>query len=69
LNARSGRAPDAQLTLTGPKPLLAGVLLQPGKASAILDTGKVTSDGDVSALTRFADIMDTFDPNFNLATP
>ena len=36
LNARSGRAPDAQLTVTGPKPLLAGILLQPGKASAIL---------------------------------
>jgi alkyl sulfatase BDS1-like metallo-beta-lactamase superfamily hydrolase len=69
LNARSGRAPGAQLTLTGPKPLLAGILLQPGKASAILESGKVTSDGDVSTLTRLADIMDTFDPNFDIATP
>lgn len=69
LNARSGRAPDAQLTLTGPKALLAGILLQPGKASAILDSGKVTYDGDVSTLSRFADIMDVFDPNFNIATP
>lgn len=69
LNARSGRAPDAQLTVTGPKPLLAGILLQPGKASAILESGKVTHDGDVSTLSRFADIMDVFDPNFNIATP
>ncbi|ROZ50177.1 MBL fold metallo-hydrolase [Rhodococcus sp. WS3] len=69
LNARAGHVPDAHLTLSGPKPLLAGILLKPGDASAILDGGKVSATGDLSVLKTLAEVMDTFDPNFDIATP
>lgn len=69
LNARAGHVPDARLTLAGPKPLLAGVLLQPGKASAVLAGGTVEANGDLTTLDELAAITDTFNPSFNIVTP
>jgi alkyl sulfatase BDS1-like metallo-beta-lactamase superfamily hydrolase len=69
LNAREGHTDDAQLTLTGPKPALAAILLQPGNAEATITKTGLTTDGDLSVLNTLASVMDTFDAHFNLATP
>jgi alkyl sulfatase BDS1-like metallo-beta-lactamase superfamily hydrolase len=69
LNARHGASPDAQLTVSGPKPALVGVVLQPAAAGQLAQVGKITLDGDESVLAAFAGLMDEFDPNFNIVTP
>jgi NADPH:quinone reductase-like Zn-dependent oxidoreductase len=69
LNARPGHADGAQLTITGPKPALAAVLLQPGNAKAIIDKTGVKPEGDTGALDTLASVMDTFNPHFNISTP
>jgi alkyl sulfatase BDS1-like metallo-beta-lactamase superfamily hydrolase len=69
LNARSGHAEDVQLTVTGPKAAIAGILLQPDRATAILQSGAVTTTGDTTVLDAFAAAVEPFDPAFNLATP
>jgi alkyl sulfatase BDS1-like metallo-beta-lactamase superfamily hydrolase len=69
LNARQGASPDTQLTITGPKAALAGVLLQPAGAAQLAQAGKIKLDGDESALASLAVLLDEFDPNFNIVTP
>ncbi|MGA4538894.1 alkyl sulfatase C-terminal domain-containing protein [Uniformispora flossi] len=69
LNARPGHADGAQLTLTGPKPVLAGVLLNPAQAARTLDAGHVKAEGDVDVLARLAEATDAFDPHFTMITP
>jgi len=69
LNARRGAAPDAQLTVTGPKAALAGVLLRPAAAAQLAGSGQIELDGDESALATLAGLLDEFDPNFNIVTP
>jgi len=69
LNARPGHAEGAQLTLSGPKPALAAVLLQPGHATALVEKGQVTADGDLALLDALAGVTEEFDAHFNLATP
>ncbi|MFG2613987.1 alkyl/aryl-sulfatase [Streptomyces anulatus] len=69
LNARRGASPDTQLTVTGPKPALVSVLLEPDGAAKLDEAGKVELDGDPSALSAFAGLLDTFDPNFDIVTP
>jgi alkyl sulfatase BDS1-like metallo-beta-lactamase superfamily hydrolase len=69
LNARRGASPDTQLTVSGPKAALVGAVLQPAAASQLAQAGKIQLDGDESALTTLAGLMDTFDPNFNIVTP
>lgn len=69
LNARRGASPDTQLTISGPKAALVGVVLQPAGAAQLAQAGKIRLDGDESALATFAGLMDEFDPNFNIVTP
>ncbi len=69
LNARRGASPAAQLTVSGPKAALVGVVLQPAAAGQLAQTGEITLDGDGSVLATFAALMDEFDPNFNFVTP
>ncbi len=69
LNARVGASPDTQLTVSGPKAALIGVVLKPGAAQQLADAGQVQLDGDASALRNYAAAMDEFDPNFNIVTP
>ncbi|HVX20326.1 MAG TPA: alkyl sulfatase dimerization domain-containing protein [Acidimicrobiales bacterium] len=69
LNARRGASPAAQLTVSGPKAALVGVLLQPAAAGKLIDGGQVTVDGDAGVLDTLAGLMDEFDPNFNIVTP
>jgi alkyl sulfatase BDS1-like metallo-beta-lactamase superfamily hydrolase len=69
LNARRGAAADAQLTVSGPKGALVGVVLQPGSAGALVQAGKVQLDGEDTPLKALAALMDEFDPNFALVTP
>ena len=69
LNARRGASPDTQLTVSGPKAALVGVVLQPAAAAQLAQAGKIQIDGDESVLTTFAGLMDEFDPNFSIVTP
>jgi alkyl sulfatase BDS1-like metallo-beta-lactamase superfamily hydrolase len=69
LNARRGASPDAQLTVTGPKAALAGVLLRPAQAGQLAQAGRVRLDGDESVLATLAGLMDEFDPSFAIVTP
>jgi alkyl sulfatase BDS1-like metallo-beta-lactamase superfamily hydrolase len=69
LNARKGASPDAQLTVSGPKVALVGVVLQPAAAAQLAQAGKIQLDGDQAALTAFARLLDEFDLNFNIITP
>ena len=69
LNARRGAAPDTQLTVTGPKASIVGVVLQPAAAGRLAAAGKIELVGDSSVLETFAGVMDEFDPNFAIVTP
>ena len=69
LNAREGASSDTQLTVTGPKAALAGVLLQPADADRLAQAGKVELDGDAGVLKTYAALLDDFDPNFPIVTP
>jgi alkyl sulfatase BDS1-like metallo-beta-lactamase superfamily hydrolase len=69
LNARQGASPDTQLTITGPKAALIGVLLQPAGAVQLARAGQIKLDGDQSALASLAGLIDEFDPDFNIVTP
>jgi alkyl sulfatase BDS1-like metallo-beta-lactamase superfamily hydrolase len=69
LNARRGTSPHTQLTVSGPKAPLTGVLLQPGQAEDIINKAGLKTEGNLSALQALASVMDTFDPNFNIVTP
>ena len=59
LNARPGHSDRATLTLTGPKAALAGILLQPGNAKAVIENTCLSVQGDVTALDRLASVLDT----------
>ena len=69
LNARRGHVDDAQLTVSGPKPALAGPLLQPDQAKTLVEKCDLQHDGDLSVLDTLASVIDTFNPHFNIATP
>ena len=69
MNARPTHATDVQLTVSGPKAALVGLLLAPAKAAQLLGSGALTTDGDTGALDTLAAVMDEFDPAFNLVTP
>ena len=69
LNARRGAAPDAQLTVSGPKSALVGVLLKPAASGALVKSGAVTLDGDEVVLQTLAGLLDDFDPDFPIVTP
>jgi alkyl sulfatase BDS1-like metallo-beta-lactamase superfamily hydrolase len=69
LNARRGTSPGTQLTVSGPKAALVAVLLQPASASKLAQDGKIQLDGDEAVLTTYAELLDQFDPNFNIVTP
>jgi len=43
LNARRGASTDTQLTVSGPKAALVGVLLQPASAGQLAQAGKSSS--------------------------
>jgi alkyl sulfatase BDS1-like metallo-beta-lactamase superfamily hydrolase len=69
LNARRGTSPDAQLTVSGHKAALVGVVLKPAAAGQLAQAGKIKLDGDPSVLAVLAGLMDEFDPDFNVVTP
>ena len=69
LNARIGASPDTQLTVSGPKAGLVGVILKPAAAQQAAQAGLIQLDGDASALQDYAAVMDEFDLNFNIVTP
>ena len=50
LNARAGASPDTQLTVSGPKTALSGVVLKPAVAQQLADNGHIHLDGDATAL-------------------
>lgn len=60
---------NARLQIAGPKPLLAGLLLQPTRAAELIQSPGVTVEGDRAVLDELVEIIDTFDQNFNLSTP
>ena len=70
LNARRGASPDAQLTVSGPKAALVGVVLKPAAAEQLAEAGQIQLDGDaIGAAGPSPAVMDDFDPNFNIVTP
>ena len=69
LNARRNPSEDAQLTVSGPKAALIGVVLNPTAAEKLAAAGTITLDGDTTALTALAELMDDFHPNFNVVSP
>jgi alkyl sulfatase BDS1-like metallo-beta-lactamase superfamily hydrolase len=69
LNARQGASPDTQLTVSGPKAALVGVILKPTTANELAKAERITLTGDGNVLQIFADVLDEFDPNFNIVTP
>ncbi len=71
LNARrgAGAGVPAQLTVSGPKPLIVAALLQPSAAAELADAGKLSLDGDAGVLDALAGVLDTFDPSFPIVTP
>lgn len=69
LNARVGASADTQLTVSGPKAALVGLILKPGSGQQLADAGKVQLDGDASVLGDLGAVMDEFDPSFNIVTP
>ena len=69
LNARPGASPNTQLTVSGPKAALVGVILKPATGQPLAETGHIQLDGEASALADLAAVMDDFDPNFNIVTP
>jgi alkyl sulfatase BDS1-like metallo-beta-lactamase superfamily hydrolase len=69
LNARQGASDDAQLTISGPKSALTGVLLTPTSGQRLAEAGEISFDGDPAALAAFADLIDDFEPNFNIISP
>ena len=69
LNARREASPDTQLTVSGPKAALVGVILKPAAAEQLGQAGKIKLDGDESVLRTFAGVLDEFEPNFNIVTP
>ena len=69
LNARLGATPNTQLTVSGPKTALVGVVLKPATGQRSAAAGHIQLDGDASVLADLAAVMDDFDPNFNIVTP
>ena len=69
LNARLGATPHAQLTVSGPKTALVGVVLKPASGQCSADAGHIQLDGDASVLAYLAAVMDDFDPNFTSSPP
>ncbi|MBB3979406.1 alkyl sulfatase BDS1-like metallo-beta-lactamase superfamily hydrolase [Rhizobium azooxidifex] len=69
LNARKGHVDNAQLTVAGPKVVLAALLLQPSRANEIIEQAHLSTEGDLGVLDTFASVMDTFEPDFNIVTP
>lgn len=55
-------AENAQLAIAGPKPLLAGLILEPNRADEILGHPGITTTGDTEALHELAEVIDTFAP-------
>jgi alkyl sulfatase BDS1-like metallo-beta-lactamase superfamily hydrolase len=69
LNARRGASPDAQLTVSGVKPALVGVILDQADPAELAHAGTITLDGDASVLDTYRSLIDKFDPNYHLVTP
>ncbi len=69
LHARPGHVEDAQLTVSGSKPALAAVILQPKRARAAIDQYDVQTTGDIDALDVLSGVVEDFDPHFNIVTP
>ncbi|MET9677576.1 alkyl sulfatase dimerization domain-containing protein [Streptomyces sp. NPDC006482] len=69
LNARRGASPETQLTVSGPKAALVGTLLKPANAPELVAAGRITLDGDETALQTLSGLLDEFDPNFDIVTP
>jgi alkyl sulfatase BDS1-like metallo-beta-lactamase superfamily hydrolase len=70
LNARRGASEETQLTVTGPKAALVGVVLKPGAGVGdAVAAGVIELDGDEAVLEAYAGLLDTFDPNFPIGTP
>lgn len=69
LNARRSHVPGAALTVAGEKAAIAMVLLAPAVAKAWVDAGTLTAVGDLGVLDSYAEVLDEFDPAFNLVTP
>ncbi len=69
LNARPGAGADVQLTVSGPKAALAGVLLRPAAAGQLAENGTIKLEGEEEVLATFAGLLDTFDPDFPIVTP
>ncbi len=69
LNARRNASKNAQLTVSGPKAALIGVVLKPMTAEGMATAGTITLDGDSGALTTLAEVMDDFEVNFDIVGP
>ena len=70
LNARrEDPKQPAPLTVTGPKIALAKILSSPADGTALAEKGLIRLDGDASALTAYAQLVDDFNPRFNIVTP
>ena len=56
------RAADVQLTITGPKPAIVGLLTRPANAQDLIESGALTADGDISTPDTLASVMEDIDP-------
>ncbi|MFD6824627.1 alkyl sulfatase C-terminal domain-containing protein [Streptomyces sp. NPDC060085] len=46
-----------------------GRTAEPGERGPLAQAGKIALDGDGGALRTLADLIDTFDPDFDIVTP
>ncbi len=69
LNARREHADGATLTFRGPKPAIAGLLMDPVRGRAALESGVLSYEGDLGTLDTLAGVLDTFDRAFAMVTP
>jgi len=61
--SRPAHAADVQLTITGPKPAIVGLLTQPANAQDLIESGALTADGDISTPDTLASVMEDIDPS------
>ncbi|MFC8732881.1 alkyl/aryl-sulfatase [Luteimicrobium sp. NPDC057192] len=69
LNAREGLWGEPAATVTGPKAAVFGAVLQPAVASKLAAAGKVSVDGDASALDAYGALLVDFEQDFPIVTP
>ena len=69
LNARKGASSHPDLTVSGAKAALVGVAMRPAAAAQLPRVNEIALDGNRAVLETYANLLDSFDPNFAIVTP